>query len=108
MDPNAVQQSIIVGYIAREAIAWLKRSPHFAWINDATPTLSRWLSWLLTFVGSFGIVLACTGSAAGGWDCRLTIPPADQLRDFAMRWITAQMSAHVIYEVGKAGASKQQ
>jgi hypothetical protein len=100
MDQAAISESAIVGFLVKEAIAFMKRSPRFSWINDASPSLSRWLSWLLTFIGSFGVVMTCAGSASGGWDCRLTIPPSQQLVEFTMRWITAQMSAHLIHELG--------
>lgn len=92
---------IIIGYLTRELLAWAKRSEHLGWINEATPGIARGLSFLLTFVGTFGVVMTCSGSMATGFDCRLTIPPQEQLQAFFVQWIQAQVSAYVLHHIAK-------
>lgn len=96
-----VTLSVIVGYLTREAIAWAKRSERLGWINDATPGIARGLSFLLTFLGTFGVILTCSGSFASGFDCRVTIPPSAQLEAFVVQWFEAQISAYVLHHIGK-------
>lgn len=109
MDPAQISfETLAISWLTNQIISWLKRSPWAGWITQESATVSRGLAAILTFIGTFGVVLACSGSAATGWDCRVTIPPAAQLQQFLLRWLGTLSVSHIQYEISQAGRRQRE
>lgn len=96
-------ETLAVSWVTVQIINWLKRSAWAGWVTQEAKTVSRMIAAVITFIGTFGVVVVCNGDAASGWNCTLSIPPTVQLQTFVIRWLGTLSVSHMQYEIGQSG-----